>query len=246
MAPTITTIIGRGHSGTRLPAQTLEASGVYMGSNHNGSDDLMPPEDLYEAARIVGRLVVHLGGNRWDFAPVLDAPVDPAFVRLVESYLADVLASESAHVGWKLPETVLTYPWLTRVFPEARFIHWVRDPRDCVLDRHITDDLAEWDVAWEPTGDVHVDRATSWRYQRAIVRATPPPRHAIQVRFEDFVLDQEATLARLGAFVGLPLATVAVRPDAVARWRRSPEVAEALQEHVADELDDLGYERTTS
>jgi hypothetical protein len=51
-----------------------------------------------------------------------------------------------------------------------------------------------------------------------VVKATPKPAHWIRVRFEDFVLDQETTLQRLEAYLGLPLARIPVRTEAVGRY----------------------------
>ena len=55
------TIIGRGHSGTRALAQTLYASNVYVGRGINPSDDLVPPDSMYEACRILARLILQRG-----------------------------------------------------------------------------------------------------------------------------------------------------------------------------------------
>ena len=61
-------VIGRGHSGTRAMSRTLAESGVYMGAQLNGSSDLIPPDDLYEACRVMAKHVVHKGGLNWDFS----------------------------------------------------------------------------------------------------------------------------------------------------------------------------------
>lgn len=216
------TVIGRGHGGTRAMSHTLSASGVYMGSKLNVSGDLLPPQDMYEACRVMARHVVHLGGLRWDFAKLHTMPIDPAFTRLVESFLSSVLASDAPRRGWKLPETALVFPWIVRMFPEAYFIHWVRDPRDSILGAHLTDDLADFGVPYEHTPDLRLRRAISWKYQMEIVRATPKPKHWVNVRFEDFVLNQDATLERLRDFLGFPLAKIPVRVDAVGRYRQDP------------------------
>jgi hypothetical protein len=213
------TVIGRGHGGTRAMSHTLSASGVYMGSQLNESGDLLPPEDMYEACRVMARHVRHLGGLRWDFTPLHTLPIDPEFTRLVESFLASVLGSTAPWRGWKLPETTLVLPWIVRLFPEAYFIHWVRDPRDSILGAHLTDDLADFGVPYEHTDNLRLRRAISWKYQMEIVRATPKPKRWISVRFEDFVLRQDETLKQLGEFLGFPLATIPVRPDAVGRYR---------------------------
>ena len=220
---TTITIIGHGHSGTRAISHTLSRSGVYMGAQLNQSGDLIPGDDMYEACRVMARHVTYLGDLRWDFSRLHTGPIDPAFTRLVESYLASVLESDGPYRGWKLPETTLVYPWIARMFPDIRFIHWVRDPRDCILGGHLTDDLGEFGVPCEQADDPRVQRAISWTYQIEIVKATPPPKHAIGVRFEDFVLDQHRTLARLERFLGFPLAVIDVNPEAVGRWRTAEE-----------------------
>jgi len=213
------TVIGRGHGGTRAMSHTLSASGVYMGEPLNESGDLLPPEPMYEACRVFARYVTHRGGLEWDFSRVLEGPMDPAFTRLVEQFLTTVLASEAPNRGWKLPETTLVLPWIVRMFPDARYIYWSRDPRDSILGAHLTDDLADFGIAYDRTDDVRLRRAISWRYQWEIMRATPPPAHRMDVRFEDFVLHQEATLRRLETFLGFPLARIPVRTDSVGRWR---------------------------
>ena len=215
----LVTINGRGHGGTRAISHTLSESGVYMGAQLNRSGDLVPAEDLYEACRVMSRHVVHLGGLKWDFSKLHTMRIDPEFKRLVESYLASVLASEAENRGWKLPETTLIYPWIVRMFPDIKYIHWTRDPRDSILGAHLTDDLASFRVPYEKMDDVRLMRAISWKYQREIVKATPPPKHTIDVRFEDFVLKQDETLARVEAFLGIVLDKIEVNPEAVGRWK---------------------------
>jgi hypothetical protein len=214
------TVIGRGHSGTRAMSHTLSASGVYMGAQLNVSGDLVPAEDFYEACRVVARHVRHLGGLRWDFSKLHSMPIDPAFVRLVESYLSSVLSSPAEHKGWKLPETILALPWIVRMFPDVKYIHWVRDPRDCILGAHLTDDLSDFGVPYDRPDDLREMRAVSWKYQSEIFRATPQPRNLLALRFEDFILNQDRVLRRLEAFLGIPMAKIEVRPESVGRWRR--------------------------
>jgi hypothetical protein len=235
----LVTVIGRGHGGTRAISHTLSESGVYMGAQLNASSDLVPADDLYEACRVISRNVVHLGGVQWDFSKLHAMPIDPEFTRLVESYLSSVLSSDSVNKGWKLPETVLTYPWIIRMFPEAYYIHWTRDPRDSILGGHVTDDLSDFDIPYDHTEDVRMRRAISWKYQREIVKATPPPAHTIDIRFEDFVLDQDATLAKIEKFLGIPLAKIEVRPEAVGRWKTDTGVHDF--DFLKEDMAELGY-----
>ncbi|MCB0161650.1 MAG: hypothetical protein KDD83_26115, partial [Caldilineaceae bacterium] len=65
--------------------------------------------------------------------------------------------------------------------------------------------------------------AISWKYQVDIVKATPRPQHWIEVRFEDFVLNRDATVARLEEYLGVELARIPVRRDAIERWRHTDE-----------------------
>lgn len=234
------TVIGRGHSGTRAISHTLSASGVYMGAELNESGDLVPAKEMYEACRVMARHLRHIGGLRWDFSRLHTMEIDPEFARLVESYLSSVLASDAPHRGWKLPETALVYPWIARTFPNIRYIYWIRDPRDCILGGHLTDDLSRFDVPYEHTDDERRRRAISWKYQSEIFKATPAPKHLMEVRFEDFVLDQDATLKRLEEFLEIPMGKVIVRPEAVGRWRKDDGVHDF--DFLEEELKAHGYE----
>lgn len=236
------TIIGRGHSGTRAMAQTLHESGVYMGAQLNQSYDLVPAQDLYEACRVMARHVKHLGGLRWDFSRLHEMTIDPAFIRLVESYLASVLESTAQHKGWKLPETTLIFPWIVRMFPEIRYIFWIRDPRDCILSGHLTDDLADFGIEYDRTDDVYLRRAISWKYQSEIVKATPKPKHWITCRFEDFVLDQEKALRRMEDYLGFSLTRIPLKPDAVGRWKSDP--GHRAFDFFRQDLVEFGYDQS--
>ncbi len=110
------------------------------------------------------------------------------------------------------------------MFPEIKYIFWIRNPRDCILGRHLTDDLNDFGIPYPATEDVRLRRAISWKYQYDLVQATPKPKNWIEVRFEDFVLNQDETLARLEDFLGIPLAKIPVQPEAVGRWKLDAEV----------------------
>jgi hypothetical protein len=94
----------------------------------------------------------------------------------------------------------------------------VRNPRDNILARHLTDDLRDFGIDYPPTDDERLKRAISWQYQYEIVKATPKPANWIVVRFEDFIQQQAATLERLNAFLGIPLDAITVRAESVGRY----------------------------
>ena len=236
----IITIIGRGHSGTRAMSHTLYTSGVFMGRTINPSGDKVPPGDLYDACRVFAKYVAWTGGLNWDFSRALQMDIDPEFVEKVESYLADVLENGDPYRGWKLPETTLVYPWIVRMFPDIRYIHWIRDPRDGILAAHRTDDLGDFGIEYPGTGDILRRRAISWLYQYRLMKATPKPAHVLTVRFEDFVLNQEETLARLEDFLGILLGRIVVRPESVGRWKKAE--GDLPMDLLGDALAELGYE----
>ncbi|MCL2095965.1 MAG: sulfotransferase [Oscillospiraceae bacterium] len=213
------TVIGRGHSGTRAVSHTLSASGVYMGEPLNISGDLLPPEKMYEACRVFARYIRYKGGLEWDFSQVLSMEPTSEFKNLVNDYLVSVLENNSINKGWKIPETTLVYPWIIKMFPDIKYIYWVRDPRDCILAEHKTDDLHDFGVDYPETDNIREKRAYSWKYQREIFKATPKPENLLTVRFEDMVLNQDKTLKKLGDYLGINPAKIEMRPDSVGRWK---------------------------
>ncbi len=218
-------------------SHTLSASGVFMGDSLNNSGDLLPPEDMYDACRELAKHVGWKGGLNWDFSALLKMEIPQEFTTLIHRYLKTVLASGAEHRGWKIPETTLAYPWIMRMFPDIKYIFWIRNPRDCIIGGHLTDDLSDFGIDYERTQDVRLRRATSWKYQYDLVKAMPLPSHWIEVRFEDFVLDQDKTLKRLEQFLGIKMAKIPVKPETVGRWKTDKDVnyfdffAKAMKEY---------------
>jgi hypothetical protein len=216
---TMVTIIGRGHSGTRAISQTLSASGFFMGEPLNPSADLLPPQDMYDACRVLAPYVQWNGGLSWDWKTVHTMAVPEEFKRLIHRYLTTVEASAAENKGWKIPETTLVFPWILGMYPEMKYIFWIRNPRDCILGSHLTDDLTDFGIPYPLTEDERLRRAISWKYQYDLVHSTPKPKHWIEVRFEDFVLKQVETLTRIEEFLGTKLAKIQVHPETIGRWK---------------------------
>lgn len=234
------TIIGRGHSGTRSISHTLTASGFYMGGEINGSGDLIPPEKMYDACRIFAKHVHYLGNMKWDFSEILESEPDEEFKELINGYLETVLSYTGEYKGWKIPETTLVYPWIIKMFPDIHYIHWVRDPRDCILNGHLTDDLSDFGIEYDKTDDIRLRRAISWKYQRELMNATPDPKNVIRVKFEDMVLNTEDTLKRLSSFLGKELTGVEMRKDSVGRYKTDDGVH--MFDFFKEDIETLNYE----
>jgi len=195
---------------------------------------------MYEACRVLARYVRWCGGLEWDWSKLHSMEIPSEFTSLIHSYLKSVLESTDEHKGWKIPETTLVFPWIVRMFPDIKYIFWIRDPRDCILGRHLTDDLRDFGIQYPVTEDVRLRRAISWKYQYDLVKATPKPKQWIEVRFEDFVLRQDETLARLEDFLGIKLAKIPVRSEVVGRWRQ--DTGTHYYDFFAPAMIEYGYE----
>lgn len=234
------TIIGRGHSGTRAISHTLSASGVFMGEPLNVSGDLLPPGDMYDACRVFAKNVQWKGNLEWDWSAVNRMAIPDEFSSLIKRYLKTVLNSDSVHKGWKIPETTLVFPWIVRMFPDTKYIFWIRNPRDCILGQHLTDDMRDFGIPYPETDDLRLRRAISWKYQYDLVKSVTKPNQWIEVRFEDFVLKQDETLNRLTDFLGIPMTKISVRPDSVGRYKRDDRVT--YYDFFEPAMHEYGYE----
>jgi hypothetical protein len=193
---------------------------------------------------VFAKYVEWRGGFEWDFAKVLSMDPDPVFTRLIESYLSDVLENPAEKKGWKIPETALVWPWILKTFPEINGIYWVRNPRDCILRRHLTDDLRKFGIDYPDTDDERKRRAISWRYQYELAKASPRPKRYVSLRLEDFVLRQDEVLEQLGKLVGLKMAKIPVKPEAVGRYKSDEGVN--YYEFLGPAMLEHGYELPAS
>jgi hypothetical protein len=156
--------------------------------------------------------------------------------------------------GDKTPVYMREVPLLATLFPHARFVHIVRDPRDCVLST---------ESAW---GNTPLRTAQEWadrtRRCRAAGRALAPGRF-LELRYEDLTDDVRGQLARAFDFLGVPTPADAGRlarvPEDLGAAKGAREVvagnkqkwktamAPALRRDIealsGDLLDAYGYER---
>lgn len=195
---------------------------------------------MYDACRVFAQYVKYEGNNTWDFSTVNTCPIPNEFKVLIEEYLHTVFESKSEYKGWKIPETTLVYPWIARMYPDIKYIFWVRDPRDCILSGHLTDDLNKFGITYDKTDDIRKNRAISWLYQREIVRSVPTPKNHLSIKFEDMVFDQDNTLARISDYLGIPIAKIEMRPDSVGRYKTDK--GEHMFDFFENDMKELGYE----
>ena len=125
------------------------------------------------------------------------------------------------------------------MFPKAYYIHWVRDPRDCILSSHMTDDLNDFGIEYDKSGDIRKNRAISWYYQRELVRNTPFAEHQVSIRFEDMVYEQDKTIEKLEEFLNIPLVKIPMRTDSVGRYLTDNDVH--MYDFFKNDMKECGY-----
>ena len=113
-------------------------------------------------------------------------------------YAGAFLPAMPPHLGEKTPHHEKYVDRILTLFPDARFIHIVRDPRDVVVSlrkEHWMGDQSLHRIAH------HV--AKIWKRQRAVARRLGPDRYRT-LRYEDLVANPEATLRGLCDFLAEP------------------------------------------
>ena len=241
-SPDVVCVVGRGHSGTRLPAELLMKNGVFMGAPLNKSMDLIGTHQVYYGlCRDAGSRVFHVEGAKWDTSRLVLGDLPENFDSSLEKYLASLITAEGKR-GWKMPESSLIYPWLARRFPEMKFVYWVRDPRDVIQGPHITDIIASFDVPAPMLNDHRWNRVMSWMYQYQLFRDTPKPKNLLTLRYEDYMTSPRATAEKLGEFMGIEIRTlVPARVERSKLWKKLDPKDYSYNE-LKEPLHYLGYE----
>lgn len=99
------------------------------------------------------------------------------------------------HIAERTPWHVEHLPLIAEIYPDARFVHIVRDGRDAVRS------LVHW--YWGPT--TVRDAAAEWRRSVEAGRAAAPAlgEKLLEVRYEDLLADLRESVERIYAHVGL-------------------------------------------
>ncbi len=187
----------------------------------------------------------------------------PGFADVVEAvYRAYAEHHGKPRWGDKTPGYVAEIPTIAALFPEARFVHLLRDGRDVALSL--------LDVAWGPKR--LADAAAFWGHQVAAGRRDGTalgPKRYLEVRYEDLIEETEHSLRGICTFAGLEFqpemlryyegvrgrrhqargrgqTSLAEPPTKGLRdWRRdlSPDDVALFEAIAGGELSALGYER---
>ena len=179
----------------------------------------------------------------------------------------EAYAAEHGKPRWgdKTPLYMQYLPLLERLFPDARFVHLVRDGRDAALS-FLSVPAGIMTEGWGHPRDAAgfaCQWATEVRAARALGARVGPARY-LEVRYEALVADPEAELRRICAFAGSSTtrrcSTTSAQTDSarkehqqrlnepprvgVRNWRTemSPADVAAFEAVAGDLLHELGYE----
>ncbi len=163
----------------------------YAVSGGSGVDLVVMAEDLLRHERFLA----------WRLDPSLvrsrltgEAPDFAEAIRRVYALYAE--AHGKRRYGDKTPPFLMHMRMLAEQFPEARFIHLVRDGRDVVLSLR--------DQPFAPSSFTGAAEYWSGRVRRARSAGERlGPERYVEVRYEDLVADTETQLRRLCQFVDL-------------------------------------------
>jgi hypothetical protein len=230
--------------------------------------ELYKGSDVVDATRLLAALAGHKRFEAWDLpiGAVREELGPAASVEYADMMRAAYRAYARVHGkrrwGDKTPRYVEHLPFLSKLFPDARFIHLVRDGRNVALSYA--------DVPFGPKTVAKAARLWAERVASGVAngRDLGSDRY-MEIRYEDMVQDAKGQAKELCDFLELPFdpgmldyterARDAILPRAT---RYNPHVAEAPRAHVrtwekdmpeshieifeavaGPVLDRLGYER---
>jgi hypothetical protein len=206
---TLLRVMLNAHPRIGIPPENRFVSHVWFGRHRFG-----PPGSARGARRMAltltkrGRGAVHVGTDR----PRLLADFERTRPETPAAALDQVFSSWAAQHGkarWgdKRPAYYTLVDQLAAMFPDARFVHLVRDGRACVAS------LQRPPFSYSPARAVATWLDSMHAGRRALRRLGPE--RVLELRYEDLTTSTEETLRRLCAFLGEDFAEAMLRPEDV-------------------------------
>jgi hypothetical protein len=172
-----------------------------------------------------------------------------------------------ARWGEKTPANLFYVDYMLEMFPDARFIYVVRDPRAGVASMQRVSFFPD-DVVFNA-----LNRYKHWRAGHRYLNASVPPTQRMTIRYEDLVQAPDETVCRICTFLDEPFeasmldfyedaerymgdeaasnfnkaATTPISSDRIHNWcnRLTPAEVATIQSICTAEMDEFGYEPTT-
>jgi len=145
----------------------------------------------------------------WGLDPAEVAPRLRTHVSTGEAIAAvfEAYAAKAGKPRWgdKTPMYMRHLPLLERLFPEAQYVHLIRDGRDAAVS-FLQMPAGTYTRTWSHPESA-AEFACLWRTEVMDARALGArvgPRRCLEVRYEDLVADPARTVASICAFAGLP------------------------------------------
>jgi hypothetical protein len=244
--------------------------------------ELAVPDESYFVPQLADRHLRHVDPDefvddlrRLDTLAEWDVPLERVRARLTErmpigtaiATVYAVYAEERGKRRWgdKTPMYMQNLRLLERLFPDAFFVHLIRDGRDAAMS-FLSMPQGLMTETWMQPRDV-ASFASQWRAEvkaaQRLGRRVGDERY-LEVRYENLVGDVESVLSRISTFARLPyeptMADYAGNVDVSTKphqqslkrpptaglrdWRlqMSPEDVGAFDRVAGDLLDELGYE----
>lgn len=245
---------GCGRSGTTLIREMLNRHPrIACGPETSIVCDLINPE----------RLSVEWDWPRREIDAMLAE--SPSMIRFAERFFR-TLAEREGKARWadKTPRNVRALPRILAAFPNAKFIHIVRDGRDvaCSLRHHPKFTVRNGKVVPQEVNNPMRGCAKRWVTDMSLGLAFRAHPRCYELRYEDLVLRPEETLRELCAFIGEAYTPTmleaprvdptadrpgrlinntnvdgAISPTSIGRWRRDLSMEERhVVREVAGEL----------
>lgn len=211
-------VFNKSHSGSQLLARLIKEAGVFMGAHQNQTDD---SEDVFPLVEYLVRQYYPDYSRLWERDPASD-PVLPDLIRQVFAAHTEGF-DRSGRWGWKLCETTYIIPVLDFLFPNARYIHLIRDGRDVAFSDHRAPNNPFWKKIYFNTEHIlawrglrfhrrdyerrsHIYNAMHWANSVAVGRAYGAMlrERYLEVRYEDLCESFAPTARRIFAFIDAP------------------------------------------
>jgi hypothetical protein len=248
-----------GGSGTRMVHGVLEKAGLFMGApeklNHAG--DAMEIEPLLD--NVINPILAATGSLDYEVAglpPSLAASARSELACSVDRFLRD-LPDKTTRWGWKNPRSMYVLPLIADLFPEARFIHLVRDGRDMATSDNQNQPRKHYRALFGTEPKTSDPNASIQLWMAANLGAAAWGErnlgsNYLRVRFEDLCANPEYGVETILRFVGysheemrpiLNTARETIAPPAtINRWHSlDRETADTLTGKAAKALGYFGY-----